>query len=115
MKVAVACKECRLDSEVAERFGRAPAFIIYDSKMESTTKLAVGSRTQMPPDGGLQIAVTLLDAEVEGVVAGRFGRRVTDFFRGADVTIAQIQGEAGGSALHRFLHMHPDRSERMTT
>lgn len=110
MRVAVACHECRLSSDVAERFGRAPFYLIYDTESASTTKLASGRRPKMPPDGGLNIAVTLLDAEVEAVIAGKFGHRVTEFFRGANVAVSCAPKISGSFALDRFLREQQDRA-----
>lgn len=103
MKVAVACQQSRLSSDVAERFGRTPFFLVYDTAASSLTKLALGQRSKMPPDGGLNIAVTLLDHEVEAVISGKFGNRVAEFFQGAGVVASEASDIAGSFALDRFL------------
>lgn len=106
MKVAVACQESRLSSDVAARFGRAPFFFIYDTVASSITKLASGRRAKMPSDGGLHVAVTLLDHGVEAVISGKFGHRVAEFFEGAGVVVAESPDIAGSFALDRFLQQH---------
>ena len=103
MKVAIACQESRLSSDVAERFARAPFYFVYDTESAHTTKLASGNRSKMPPDGGLSVAVALLDAEVDAVIAGKFGRRVVEFLSGADVAVYEAPKLAGSCALDRFL------------
>jgi predicted Fe-Mo cluster-binding NifX family protein len=109
MRVAIACRDSRLGSDVAEHFGRAPAYVIYDTASGSVTKLASGFEEEMPPDGGLNAAVTLLDSNVDAVIAGRFGHRVTEFFEGANVILSQAAVVAGSLALDRFLREHEGR------
>ncbi len=104
MKVAVACQESRLSSEVAPRFARAPFYFVYDTDSAQTNKLAAGNRRKMPPDGGLSVAVALMDAEVDAVIAGKFGHRVVEFFNGANVAVYEAPKLAGSFALDRFLH-----------
>jgi len=110
MRVAIACQKPRLASDVAAHFGQAPAYIIYDTKSETVTKFASGSRAKMPRDGGLNVAVTLLAANVDAVIAGRFGHRVAEFFDGADVTLSRVSSMAGSCALDQFLRQREDRS-----
>lgn len=104
MKVAVTCQQSRLSSDVAERFGRAPFIFVYDTVASSITKLALGQRAKMPPDGGLNVAVTLLDHGVEAVISGGFGHRVTEFFQGAEIVVSEMRDVAGSFALDQFLH-----------
>ncbi|MCF3652509.1 NifB/NifX family molybdenum-iron cluster-binding protein [Synoicihabitans lomoniglobus] len=104
MKIAIACNQSRLSGEVAPKFGRAPFYMIYDTENAGLSKLAKGPRKTMPPDGGLNVAVTLMETEIGAVIAGEFGDHVAHFFRGANVKLARAPGVGGSRALDDFLN-----------
>jgi len=111
MKIAVACQESRLSSLVAERFARAPFFLVYDTATAAITKLASGYRNPLPNDGGLNVAVTLVNEGIEAVIAGRFGHRVENFFKGANVALSRATHINGSYALDRLLQANASLDE----
>lgn len=104
MKIAIACQHDRISSEVAAEFGRAPHYLIYDPDHMELSKLTKGHRDRLPPQGGLEVAVTLLDAGVGVVIAGQFGDHVRRFLREAGVRMVRSPRGAGSWALDRYLH-----------
>lgn len=104
MKIAIACQQGHLSSDVAPKFGRAPYYMIYDTEQSASSPSAKAGRPPKLADGGLEAAVTLLNDEINAVIAGEFGEHVTHFLHAANVKMARAPQAAGSWALEQFLH-----------
>ena len=71
MRIAIASEEKEIDSDISERGGRSPYYLIFDDKkLVKTIKnpFAVGGG-----GAGWSVAKMLADEKVELVIAGRIG------------------------------------------
>lgn len=74
MKIAIASEGENLDSEISERAGRAPYYLIFeDKKLMETVKnpFAVGGG-----GAGWSVAYMLAEKKVDLVVAGNVGQKM---------------------------------------
>lgn len=77
MKIAVCAREEGLQSVVADRFGRAENFVIYDTETKEVVTVENSARNEASGAGGS--AVRLLDQnKVEIVIAPEVGPKAID-------------------------------------
>ncbi|MGO1468738.1 MAG: DUF134 domain-containing protein [Tissierella sp.] len=76
MKIAIPVNEKSLETEVAENFGRAEYFLIYD--IESKEKAYIDNKASSSPGGaGVIAAQTLVDSEVDALITPECGRNAS--------------------------------------
>lgn len=88
MKIAVTSTGPDLESEMDQRFGRAPYFLIVDSE---TLDFDIVDESQDKPSGGAGIAAAqnLLDRGAEAVITGHLGPNAYSVLQAADLDLYQ--------------------------
>ncbi|MBK7097732.1 MAG: NifB/NifX family molybdenum-iron cluster-binding protein [Sphingobacteriales bacterium] len=92
MKIAIAAKENHLKSEVDRHFGRTDWFCIYDSEKDNYAFVENIVRYEKDR-AGCDAAEMLIRNGINMAVAGRFGSKVSEFFRQHQVQMVVVQKE----------------------
>ena len=102
MQIAIASLGKDENSEVSERAGRAPYYLIFNGKGELLEKIknpfAVGGG-----GAGFAVAKMLADKEVDIVVAGSFGPNMTGAMEGRGLKCKEMKGRVN-EALSKVLN-----------
>ena len=91
MKIAVASEGKGLDSEVSERGGRAPFYLVFEDK-----KLIETVRNPFASGGGgagFSVAYMLADKKVELVVAGKVGGNMVSALKEKGLEFKEASGK----------------------
>ncbi len=73
MKIAISAVEPRVESEVDVRFGRARAFMVYDTDADSWEPVENSMRANAAQGAGIQTSETLARQGVNTVLTGHCG------------------------------------------
>lgn len=92
MKLAIACMENHLQSYIDPHFGRADWYCIYNTEDDSHAFIENPNRYDKEK-AGCSAADILIGNNINMVVAGRFGTKVSEVFRANDVQMIVTQEE----------------------
>ncbi len=87
MKIAITASGDTLDAPVDPRFGRAQAFIIYDTETEEWSPLDNAQNLNAAQGAGIQAAAAVADAGAEAVITGHCGPRAFATLSAADIAV----------------------------
>ena len=87
MKIAITTSGDRLDSPVDPRFGRAKAFIIYDTETGEWSVLDNAQNVNAAQGAGIQSGTTVANAGAEVVLTGNCGPRAFATLSAANIKI----------------------------
>lgn len=102
MKVALSATGPTLDSQVDQRFGRAPFFLIVNLDDDSFEVIDNGANAMGAGGVGLQSGQIIANQGVEWVITGNVGPRAYAVLEGAGVKIASGASGTVRDALKRF-------------
>ena len=91
MKIAIASEGKGVDSEVSEKGGRAPYYLIFENKkiVESIKNpFAAGSG-----GAGFSVAYMLAEKDVELVFAGKFGGNMESALKDKNIEFKEFAGK----------------------
>ncbi len=101
MKVAISTTGSTLDDQVAQRFGRCPAFLIVDQDTMETERMD-NSSSQARGGAGIQAAQQLAREGVDAIITGNIGPNAFQTLRAADIDIYVGATGTAREALHRY-------------
>ena len=96
MKIAIPLESKQSDNVVADVFGRATYFEIYDTKTQTVDYVEnVGAKS--PNGAGIKAAQQLIDYKVDGVILPQIGKNGADLlseaniklYKGKDMSVAE--------------------------
>ena len=87
MKVAITTSGDNLDAPVDPRFGRASAFIIYDTESGEWSTLDNAQNVTAAQGAGIQAGTTVANAGVEAVLTGNCGPRAFSILSTAKIKV----------------------------
>jgi predicted Fe-Mo cluster-binding NifX family protein len=90
MKIAISSQDGKLTSPVEQRFGRCPAFIIFDTETEKSEIIDNSKSLNSPGGAGIQTSQMLSNSGVEAIITGHLGPNAH-----RTLTAAGISGYAG--------------------
>ncbi len=93
MKIAVATIEKNVDSEVSQRAGRAPYFLVFNEKGELLEEIK-NPFTVGGGGAGIAVAKMLADKGVEAVIAGSIGGNMMTALEERGLKAYQREGKA---------------------
>ena len=73
MKIAITCTKDNIDTDVDQRFGRAPYFLVYDTDDDSFEFIENTQNLNRPQGAGIQSAKTVVDKGVDVILTGHCG------------------------------------------
>lgn len=86
MKIAIPVNNNSLESSVCESFGRAPYFLIYDTKSDESAFLN-NSAAASQGGSGIVAAQALVDSKVEALLTHRCGEKAANVLQVAKIEI----------------------------
>ncbi len=87
MKIAVASQGQELESQVDQRFGRAPYFIVVDSETNEFQCVTNEQNLNAPQGAGIQSGQTVAETGAEAVISGNVGPKAYQTLSAAEVVI----------------------------
>jgi len=93
MKIAIATIEKSVDSEISQRAGRAPYFLVFDEKGELLEEIK-NPFTVGGGGAGIAVAKMLADKGVEAVIAGSIGGNMMTALEERGLKTYQKEGKA---------------------
>ncbi|HOO55785.1 MAG TPA: NifB/NifX family molybdenum-iron cluster-binding protein [bacterium] len=94
MKIAISTMGSELSSEVDARFGRAKAFMIYDTDTDEFEMMDNVQNLNAPQGAGIQSASNVINRGVGAVITGHIGPNA---FRTLSAAEIEIYIEAAGT------------------
>jgi len=91
MKIAIASEKKELNSQISEKGGRAPYYLIFeDKKLIETIKnhFAVGGG-----GAGWSVAYMLAEKEIDLVIIGKAGEKMKEALKDKNIDYKEIQNE----------------------
>jgi len=86
MKIAIAVEEQSMESIICPSFGRAPYFLIYDTKTHR--KIYLDNDVKDSKGGkGIKAAQMIVDENADVLLASRCGRNASDILEKANIVI----------------------------
>ncbi len=93
MRIAIAVTDKNQNSQISEKAGRTPYYLIFNEEGEVLKEI---SNPFLRDKGGAGVAVAnmLADEEINVVVAGDFGRKMIDVLEHKGIKYYQEEGSA---------------------
>ena len=102
MKIAISAVERSVDAQVDPRFGRAQAFMVYDTEADSWEGLENSSQVDAPSGAGIQTGELLSRNGVNVVVTGHCGPNAFRTLSAAGIDLYLGASETVREALKAF-------------
>jgi len=93
MKIAVTSTGKTLDSQVDLRFGRTAFFAVYDETAEQWDFLTNQQNLQASQGAGIQAAQTVIDAEVDVLLASNVGPKAMTALKANGVDVFKVEAQ----------------------
>jgi len=102
MKIALTAQGDHLDAQVDPRFGRARAFVLYDTETGEWSVLDNVQNAEAAEGSGVQTATAVVKAGAEAVLTGHCGPRAFDALSAAGIAVHATVGGTVREAIERF-------------
>lgn len=99
MKVAITTAGADLSAPVELRFGRATAFLIYDTETGDFTRIDNTQQLNAAQGAGIQAAQTVANAGAEALISGHCGPKAFQVLKMGKIDIYLAQGGSVQEAL----------------
>ncbi|MFW6107417.1 MAG: NifB/NifX family molybdenum-iron cluster-binding protein [bacterium] len=102
MKIAITTSGKDLDAPVDPRFGRAQAFIIYDTETGEWSVVDNAQNLQAAQGAGVQAGTTVANAGVQAVLTGNCGPRAFSVLAAANIKVYTGASGTAREAIEAF-------------
>lgn len=102
MKIAFTTSGTELDGALDKRFGRAPAFLVYDSESAAYEIVENTQNLNAAQGAGIQSAETIIRLGAGAVVTGNCGPKAFRVLSSAGVKIYNSDASTVAEALERY-------------
>ncbi len=102
MKIAVPVNGQDIKSGVSDSFGRAPNFLIYDTKSKEEVYIENGAVASQG-GAGIRAAQIIVDQDIDALLTPRCGQNAADVLEQAKVKLYQTTGESIQENIDAFL------------
>ncbi|MFO8056595.1 MAG: NifB/NifX family molybdenum-iron cluster-binding protein [bacterium] len=109
MKVCVSSQGPDLESEVDQRFGRAPRFILYDTETGDYEAIDNKQNLQAQQGAGIQSAQHVVDTGAEALITGHCGPKAFRVLSSAGIS---VYTGAGGTVSEAIRAMQAGKLEK---
>lgn len=87
MKIIVAASDADINAQVDPRFGRAKAFILYDTDTAEWAALDNSQNVNVAQGAGIQAATTVVNSGAEAILTGNCGPRAFATLSAASIKV----------------------------
>ncbi|MCE5195928.1 MAG: NifB/NifX family molybdenum-iron cluster-binding protein [Negativicutes bacterium] len=101
MKLAIPVNDCSMEANICILFGRAPYFLIYDTKTKESRFLD-NSSAAVQEGAGRKAAQRIVDEKVDALLTPRCGKSAAELIQSADIRIYEIDGTSLQANLSAF-------------
>lgn len=102
MKIAVSTLGSDLEAPVDPRFGRAPAFLIYDTEAGTFVMMENTKNLSAPQGAGIQSAQNVASVGARAVITGHTGPKAFQVLRAAGISVHPSEGTTVAQALEAY-------------
>jgi len=102
MKIAITTRGADLDAPVDPRFGRARAFVIYDTESADWSVVDNAQNLNAAQGAGIQAATTVVHAGAEAVLTGNCGPKAFATLAAGKVAVYTSIGGTVREAIEKF-------------
>ena len=102
MKVIVTASEGDINAQVDPRFGRAKAFILYDTETERWAVLDNSQNLNAAQGAGVQAATTVVNSGAKAVLTGNCGPRAFATLSAASIEVYTGVSGTVAEAIEKF-------------
>ncbi len=99
MKICIPANEAEFNSNVADRFARAPVIIVIDTETRDIVKLE--SAAGQSHGAGLKAAQSVLEAGATIVLSPEVGPKAMDVLKAGEIEVFLVKGGTVAEALER--------------
>lgn len=104
MKIAVASTGKEMNSALDSRFGRASAFVVYDTETEEIQAIDNGMNLNAAQGAGIQTAQNVAATGASAVIGANFGPKAVQVLQAAGIKMYICSAGTVGEALKEFAH-----------
>ncbi|MBU2492960.1 MAG: NifB/NifX family molybdenum-iron cluster-binding protein [Bacteroidetes bacterium] len=105
MLIAITAESPDTDSKIAEKFGRAPFIIIYDT-VNNTSEYLHNPFINLYGGAGIQTSQFIIENNVEAVITKDIGPNPLRFLKSADIKVYLCTGGKIIDAIKDFIQMN---------
>jgi len=102
MKIAITTSGADLDAPVDPRFGRAKAFVIYDTESADWSVVDNAQNLNAAQGAGIQAAMAVANAGAEAVVTGNCGPKAFATLSAGKIAVYTAVGGTVRDAIEKF-------------
>jgi predicted Fe-Mo cluster-binding NifX family protein len=102
MKIAIPLDEKNVKSNVCASFGRAPYFLVYDTKTEESIFIQ-NTAAASTGGAGIKAAQIIVDNKTEALLTPRCGQNAADVIKSADIKIYKTVSGSAKDNIDAFL------------
>ena len=102
MKIAITTAENNLDAPVELRFGRATAFLIYDTETKATEIIDNKQNLNAAQGAGIQAAQFVINSGAEVLISGHCGPKAYKVLSKGNVKIYAVEAQTVASAIQKL-------------
>lgn len=88
MKIIIPVNEETENTEIAQSFGRAPFYMLYDTETKKTETIP-NPATESPSGAGIKAAQTIVDSGAKVLLTIRCGNNAYDVLKGAGIKVME--------------------------
>lgn len=104
MKIAISAQGTELKSQMDNRFGRAPFFLIWDNNISQLEVLDNKDLSEFSNGVGIKAAQKVVDAGADLVITGHVGPKADQILKAAGISIQEKIGGTIQEALDTYLN-----------
>lgn len=102
MKIAVTTAGADLSAPVELRFGRATAFLVYDTETKQFSRIENTQQLNAAQGAGIQAAQTVINAGAQALISGHCGPKAFQVLKMGKIQIYLSEGGTVEEALRSF-------------
>ena len=101
MKIAIPVDQPSMDTAICASFGRAPSFLIYDTKTNESVFLNNNS-VDSQGGAGIKAAQAVADSGANALLTPRCGGNAAQVLKAADITLYQVINDSVSDNIKAF-------------
>ncbi|MDF7824424.1 NifB/NifX family molybdenum-iron cluster-binding protein [Pontiellaceae bacterium B12227] len=104
MRIALTTTGNDLDAPLADRFGRASGFLVYDTDVGTFVVKGNDRNPHTSKGAGIQVALKLLAENVDMVICSHIGSIAYETLDAANIAVYECNGATVREAIHQLIY-----------